>query len=249
MGDKSSLMFAWCRCAAICAIVCWIAACVPQNPTGSSPDPEWQSAEPEESATTYEDEGHDVAEDDDAEAAPSTAATGDQAVSKTAGSYAPPGKTCAAVCRRFSDCKLFSFEACMEECGKQGAEGTAEGRRTNLVQARSSCSSLAAGMAPSDWVCIAEGESIYGYDVESSTGDVQGNSSVRLAGQGKTRADAQYSALSNCRSMMTVDLNRNGSMNLEPSPQGTWGSAISSPCHITQCYAPARAGRGKSSSR
>jgi hypothetical protein len=79
----------------------------------------------------------------------------------------------------------------MEECGKQGAEGTAEGRRTNLVQARSSCSSLAAGMAPSDWVCIAEGESIYGYDVESSTGDVQGNSSVHLAGQGKTRAHAR----------------------------------------------------------
>jgi hypothetical protein len=79
----------------------------------------------------------------------------------------------------------------MEECGKQGAEGTAEGRRTNLVQARSSCSSLAEGMAPSEWVCIAEGESIYGYDVDSSTGDVQGNNSVHLAGQGKTRAHAR----------------------------------------------------------
>jgi hypothetical protein len=51
MGDKSSLMFAWCRCAALCAIVCLIAACVPTNPAGSSPDPAWQSAEPEESGS------------------------------------------------------------------------------------------------------------------------------------------------------------------------------------------------------
>jgi hypothetical protein len=130
----------------------------------------------------------------------------------------------------------------MKECGNQGAEGTAEGRRKNLVQERSSCTSLAAGTAPSDWVCIADGESVYGYDVESATGDVQGNSSVHIAGQGKTRADAQYSAISNCHSMMTVDLNRNESMNMEPSPQGSWGSAISKPCHITQCYAPGRAG-------
>lgn len=242
MGDRSSLMFAWCRCAAICAIVCWIAACVPQNPSWSSPDPE-QSAEPEESASTYENEGGDDAED-----APATAGDIDRGASSTTG-YAPPGKTCAAVCRRISECKLLSFEPCMEECGNQGAEGTAEGRRTNLVQARSSCKSLAAGMASSDWVCVAEGESIYGYDVKSNTGDVQGNSSVHLAGQGKTRADAEYKAISDCNAMMTVDLNRNGAMNMEPSPQGSWGSAVSSPCHITQCIAPGRAGRAKSSNR
>jgi hypothetical protein len=169
--------------------------------------------------------------------------------SSTTTSYAGPGKTCAAACRRISDCKLLRFDMCMKECGRQGAEDTAKGRRTNLVQARSSCNSLAAGMAPTEWVCIAEGESVYGYDVESATGDVQGNSSVHLAGQGKTRADAKYQAISNCHSMMTVDLNRNGSMNMEPSPQGSWGSAVSSACHITRCYAPARARRGKRSSR
>ena len=249
MGDRSSLMFAWCRCAAICAIVCWVAACVPQNPTWSSPDPESQSAKPEESPSTYENVGDDVAEHVDVDDAPSTAASSDEAGSTTARSYAPPGKTCAAVCRRFSECKLFSFEPCMEECGKQGAEGTAEGRRTNLVQARSSCKSLAAGMASSDWLCTAEGESIYGYDVESSTGDVRGNSSVHLFGQGNTRAEAESNALRDCGAMMTVDLNRNGLMNTEPSPQGTWGSAISSPCHITQCIAPSGARRGKSSNR
>jgi hypothetical protein len=36
----------------------------------------------------------------------------------------------------------------MEECGKQGAEDTAEGRASNLVQAQSSCSALAAQFAP-----------------------------------------------------------------------------------------------------
>lgn len=153
MGDKSSPVVGWCRCGAIFAIVCSTAACVPPNPAWSSPDPAGQSAEPEESASPYENEGDGVADDDDAEGAPSTAADGDQA------------------------------------------------------------------------------------------------GSVRLAGQGKTRADAQSSAISDCNSMMTVDLNRNGSMNMEPSPQGSWGSAISSRCHIAQCYAPARARRGKSSSR
>ena len=249
MGYESSPMFGWCRCAAICAIVCSVAACVPPNPAWSSPDPASQSAGPEESADTYENEGDDVAEHDDAEEAPSTAANGDQAGSTTERSYAPPGKTCAAVCRRFSECKLFSFDPCMEECGKQGAEGTAEGRRTNLVQARSSCKSLAAGMASSDWLCTAEGESIYGYDVDGSMGDVRGNSSIHLFGQGNTRAEAEYNALRDCGAMMTVDLNRNGLMNTEPSSQGTWGSAISSECHITQCIAPARPRRGKGSSR
>jgi hypothetical protein len=136
----------------------------------------------------------------------------------------------------------------MEECGKQGAEGTAEGRRTNLVQARSSCNSLAAGMAPSDWVCIAEGESVYGYDVEAPRVTCRD----QLGPPGRPGQDGAPTP-STARSatairLMTVDLNRNGSMNLEPSPQGSWGSAISSPCHITQCYAPARARRGKSSS-
>jgi hypothetical protein len=62
----------------------------------------------------------------------------------------------------------------------------------------------------------------------------QFDSLIARAGQGKTRADAPYRAISNYHSMMTVDLNRNGSMNPEPSPQGSWGSTISSPCHITR---------------
>ena len=55
-----------------------------------------------------------------------------------------PGKTCAAVCRKLSSCEILGFDPCMEECGKQGAEDTDEGRASNLVQAQSSCSALAA---------------------------------------------------------------------------------------------------------
>jgi hypothetical protein len=223
-------MFSWCECAATCAIVRSIAARVAPNPTWSSPEPAWQSAEPQESATTYENEGDDVAEDDDAQDAPSTAADGDQAVSTAAASFAPTGKTCAAVCRRFSDCKLFTFEPSVKEW--------------------SSCSSLAAAMASSQRLSIAEGASVHGHDVESvPPSGVQGTSSVYLAGQGKTRADAEYSAISDYNAMMTVDLTRNRAMNQEPSNEGSWESAVPSPCHVTRFYAPARARRGKSASR
>jgi len=240
MGNESSPVFGWCRGAAIGVIVCSMAACVPPNQGWSSPDPAGQSGGPEESASPYENEGNGAAEEDDAEDAPSTGAYGDQTDSTTARGYAPPGKTCAAACRRFAECKFFSFEGCMKECGKQGAEGTAEGRRTNLVQARSSCRSLAAAM-PSDWLCTAEGESVYGYDVDTEPSiNAEGTSSVHLFGQGKTRAEAEYSALRDCGAMMTANLSITGSMNMEPSPRGSWGSAISSPCRITQCIAPAR---------
>ena len=88
MGDRSSPMFSWCECAATCAIVRSIAACVAPNPTWSSPEPAWQSADPEESST-YESEGDDVAEENDAQDASSTAADGDQAVSWVSAVPAP----------------------------------------------------------------------------------------------------------------------------------------------------------------
>jgi hypothetical protein len=105
-------------------------------------------------------------------------------------------------------------------------------------------------MAPSDWLCVAEGESVYGYDVESGpASSAEGTRSVHLFGQGKTRADAEYSAFRDCNAMMTFNLNITRSMNLEPSPRGSWEAAISTPCHITQCYAPGTLGRAESSSR
>jgi hypothetical protein len=74
-------------------------------------------------------------------------------------------------------------------------------------------------------------------------------SSIYLPGQGKTRSDAHYKAISDCNEMMTFDLTHARAMNLEPSSEGSWGAAASSPCHITRCYAPARARRAKGSSR
>ena len=121
----------------------------------------------------------------------------------------PPGKTCAALCRRFSDCELISFETLVKECGNQRAEGPAEGGRTNLLQARDACSSLAAAMEPSEWLYIEEDASVDGYDLEGGfPGEVQG------------------------------DLTCN---------EGSWVSAVPSPCHVTRFYRPARARRGKSS--
>src|SRR5690349_18805955 len=88
-------------------------------------------------------------------------------VSTTMSYAGPAGKTCAKACQRFADCKLMTFKFCMELCGKQGAEDRAESRASNLTQARSSCASLAAQMAPSEWLCTAEGASVYGWDVAS----------------------------------------------------------------------------------
>lgn len=162
-------------------------------------------------------------------------------LASTTTSHARPGKTCAAACNRFSSCKLFPFKACMEECGRQGAEHSAEGRRTNLVQARSSCAALAAELAPSKWICTAQGASVYGYDVRTGPmGDVQGTSSIFITGTGKTRSAAAEEAHSNCNSLMSVDLVRGQAMNLDDSRQGEWGSAISSQCRVTQCWGPPR---------
>src|SRR5688572_23468835 len=106
-------------------------------------------------------------------------------VASTTTSEARPGKTCAAACNRLSSCRLIPFKTCMQECGKQGAEDSAKGRATNLVQARSSCAALAAQLAPSKWICTAQGASVYGYDVGTGpTGDVQGTSSIFITGTG-----------------------------------------------------------------
>jgi len=163
-------------------------------------------------------------------------------VLSTTTSHAGPGKTCAAVCNRMASCKLFPYKACMQECGRQGAEDTAKGRASNLVQARSSCAALAADLAPSKWICTAEGASVYGYDVGTGgTGDVQGTSSIFITGTGKTRPAAVDEAVSNCNALMSVDLVHGQAMNMDPDPRGDWGSAISSECRVTQCWGPPRA--------
>ena len=167
-------------------------------------------------------------------------------VLSTTTSHAGPGRTCAAVCNRMSSCKLFLYKACMQECGRQGAEDTAKGRASNLVQARSSCATLAAQLAPSKWICTAEGASVYGYDVGTGgTGDVQGTSSIFITGTGKTRSVAVYEAVGNCNSLMSVDLVQGQAMNLDSDPRGQWGSAVSSECRVTQCWGPPRARRQK----
>jgi hypothetical protein len=56
--------------------------------------------------------------------------------------HAEPAATCAALCRRLSDCKTSSISSktCTDACKKQGLEATARGRAAILGLTRSSCS-------------------------------------------------------------------------------------------------------------
>lgn len=156
----------------------------------------------------------------------------------TTTSDARPGKTCSKVCRRVSSCKLLSYDLCMDMCGDQGAEDTPEGRASNLVQAKLSCSALADQMAPSKWLCTVEGASSYGYGMDTGLADVQGTQDIHMLGTGKTRSAAVNQAINSCNSIMTIQLNNQQLMNLD---RGDWGAAITSECHITQCIPPASA--------
>jgi hypothetical protein len=58
---------------------------------------------------------------------------------------------------------------------------------------------------------------------------------------------AAYEAFSNCNALMSLDLVNGRAMNLDPDPQGQWGSAISSECRVTRCWGPPElAGRNES---
>ena len=151
----------------------------------------------------------------------------------TSSEAGPAGATCAKVCKRVASCRLLSYDPCMDMCGQQGAEDTAESRASNLVQAKLSCAALADQMAPTDWLCTAEGASSYGYDMDGSMPDVWGTQDIYLFGTGKTRAAAVYSAISSCNSIMTLQLATQRTTEFD--------AATTSECHITQCIAPASA--------
>jgi hypothetical protein len=161
-------------------------------------------------------------------------------------SDARPGKTCSQVCRRVSSCKLLSYDLCMDMCGDQGAEDTPESRASNLAQAKLSCSALANQMAPSQWLCTAEGASSYGYGMNTGPmADVQGTQAIYMLGTGKTRSAAVHKAISSCNSIMTLQLSSQRAMNLDADSRGEWGAAVTSECRITQCIPPASARKNR----
>jgi hypothetical protein len=125
----------------------------------------------------------------------------------------------------------------MAMCGDQRAEETPDGRASNLAQAKLSCSALADQMAPSQWLCTAEGASSYGYGMDGLTADVRGTQDIYMRGTGKTRSTAVSKAISDCNSSMTAQLSIQGLMQLDAG----WGAAVTSECHITQCIPPASA--------
>lgn len=155
-------------------------------------------------------------------------------------SDARPGKTCSQVCRRAASCEIFSYDLCMKMCGDQGAENTPESRAQNLAQSKLSCSALAEQLAPSQWLCTAEGASAYGYDMDTTSPDVQGTQDIYILGMGKTRSAAVNKAINDCNSIMTAQLAIEGS-----GDSVRWGSAVASGCHITKCIPPASARKNR----
>ena len=99
---------------------------------------------------------------------------------------------------------------------------------------------LAEQLAPSQWLCTAEGASSYGYDMDTSLPDVQGTQDIYILGQGKTRSAAVTQAMNECNSIMTAQLAIQGSGN-----SVRWGSAVASSCHITQCIPPGSARKNR----
>jgi hypothetical protein len=148
----------------------------------------------------------------------------------SAPTFADPGNTCVAACRRIRECKLAPFDACVDYCTKQGADASAAGRASNLVQARSSCSQLAAQMRPSQWVCTAEGASAS----RVGAGPVL-STPVFTTGRGRTRAAASLNAVSDCRAVLTFNLYIAES----PSTSDTVYAEVTAACRVTQCYSPA----------
>lgn len=84
------------------------------------------------------------------------------------------------------------------------------------------------------WTCNAEGSSVYGYNVASGGGDVRGRSTVSIPGNGSSRDEAAYAAMSSCGSLMTTNLSTDRSMVLDAS-EGQWGVRIEVACHVTRC--------------
>jgi hypothetical protein len=153
----------------------------------------------------------------------------------TATSDASPGAACAKLCRKVSSCRLITYDLCMDMCGDQRSDTTPEGRASTLAQANLSCAALANQMAPSEWLCTAEGATSAGY----SNGD-KDTRGVRMLGTGRTRSAAVYKAISNCNSVLTMQLSLEYAKE-DSDSLGTWEAARTSDCHITQCIAPASA--------
>jgi len=152
-------------------------------------------------------------------------------VGAPATSEADANKACRAVCGRITSCKLLSSSACMKLCLN---DSKADDPST-YAQAKWSCSRLANLLAPSKWVCTAEGTSAYGHDMDGTLPDEWGTNDILMMGTGSTRAAASVQATNACNDMMTVSLNTEQSMRDDLD----WGAAIKTRCHITQCIGPA----------
>lgn len=85
------------------------------------------------------------------------------------------------------------------------------------------------------WTCNAEGSSVYGFDVAGGRGDVRGRSTVAIPGNGGSKDEAAYAAMSSCNSLITANLSTDRSMHLGSSSEGQWGVRVEVACHVTRC--------------
>jgi hypothetical protein len=137
---------------------------------------------------------------------------------------------CAKACNRFAACKLTTFKGCMDTCIQQGADRPSE-RASTLAQARMSCQALGSQMAGTQWLCVAEGASSSGTNMDGYNPDISNTREIFMPAQGRTRNAAANLALKNCGAIMGLQL--------EVGRSGSRETAITSACRITRCIAPA----------
>jgi hypothetical protein len=146
------------------------------------------------------------------------------------------GNVCVQACNRFASCKLMTFKGCMDVCTKQGADRPSE-RASTLAQARMSCQALGSQMAGNQWLCVAEGASSTGHNMDGYTPDTMNTRDIFMPAQGRTRNAAANLALRNCGAIMGLQL--------EIGRSGSTETGITSACRITQCIAPASSARNR----
>lgn len=76
---------------------------------------------------------------------------------------------------------------------------------------------------------------MYGFDVATGGGDVRGRSTVYIPGNGGSKDDAAYQAMSSCGALMSANLSTDRAMHVDASAEGQWGVRVETQCHVTRC--------------
>ena len=130
-------------------------------------------------------------------------------------------KSCYALCGKISECKLWTYDFCMNYCAPRNTKPA-----ETLAQSKWSCKKLAAEMRPSGWSCLAAGTWLPPND--SGGADYSDERRVSMTKNGKTRDAAGIAALDAC----------SGLLHLQANPVLDPGSLVIRECRIMQCSPP-----------